>query len=236
MNQQPNVDPAELAKFGALAHRWWDPSSDFKTLHDINPLRLAYIARRSGGLEAKRCLDVGCGGGILAEAMAKAGAEVVGIDLSSKALSVARLHRLESGVEVDYRLTAAETLAAEAPASFDIVTCMELLEHVPDPGSTIAACATLVKPGGLVAFATINRNPKAYLYAVIGGEYVLGLLPRGTHDYARFIKPSELAALARRAGLESDDMTGMTYSPLTRSYRLEPDASVNYIATFRRDA
>jgi len=236
MNPQPNVDAAELAKFGALAHRWWDPTSDFKPLHDINPLRLAYIARRSDGLEGKRCLDVGCGGGILAEAMAKGGAEVVGIDLSNKALSVARLHRLESGVEVDYRLTAAETLAAQEPGSFDVVTCMELLEHVPDPASTIAACATLVKPGGLVVFATINRNPKAYLFAVIGGEYVLGLLPRGTHDYARFIKPSELAALARGAGLEADDLTGMTYSPLTRIYRLEPDASVNYIATFRRDA
>ena len=236
MNPNLNADPAELAKFGALAHRWWDPTSDFKPLHDINPLRLDYIARRSRGLEGKHALDVGCGGGILAEAMATAGAKVTGIDLSDKALSVARLHQLESGVEVDYRLIAAETLAADQPGSFDIVTCMELLEHVPEPASTIAACASLVKPGGLVVFSTINRNPKAYLFAVIGGEYLLRLLPRGTHDYARFIKPSELAGFARRAGLEADDLIGMTYNPLNRTYRLEADTSINYIATFRRDA
>jgi 2-polyprenyl-6-hydroxyphenyl methylase/3-demethylubiquinone-9 3-methyltransferase len=236
MNPNLNADPAELAKFGVLAHRWWDPTSDFKPLHDINPLRLDYIARRSGGLEGKHALDVGCGGGILAEAMATAGAKIIGIDLSDKALSVARLHQLESGVEVDYRLISAEALAAEQPGSFDIVTCMELLEHVPEPASTIAACATLVKPGGLVVFSTINRNPKAYLFAVIGGEYLLRLLPRGTHDYARFIKPSELAGFARRAGLESDDLIGMTYNPLNRTYRLETDTSINYIATFRRDA
>ncbi len=231
-----NADPAELAKFGALAHRWWDPGSDFKPLHDINPLRLDYIERRSGGLAGKRTLDVGCGGGILAEAMARAGATVTGIDLSDKALAVARLHQLESGVDVDYRLSAAETLAAEAPASFDVVTCMELLEHVPDPASTVAACAKLVKIGGLAVFSTINRNPKAYLFAVIGGEYVLRLLPRGTHDYARFIKPSELAAFGRSASLEPDDLVGMTYNPLAKTYRLEADTSVNYIATFRRDA
>jgi len=236
MNPNLNADPAELAKFGALAHRWWDPTGDFKPLHDINPLRLDYIARRSHGLEGKHALDVGCGGGILAEAMASAGAKVLGIDLSDKALAVARLHQLESGVEVDYRLSAAETLAAEQPGRFEIVTCMELLEHVPDPASTIAACATLVKPGGLVVFSTINRNPKAYLFAVIGGEYLLRLLPRGTHDYARFIKPSELVGFARRAGLEVDDLVGMTYNPLTRTYRLEADTSINYIATFRRDA
>ncbi len=230
-----NADPAELAKFGALAHRWWDPGSDFKPLHDINPLRLDYIERRSGGLAGKQTLDVGCGGGILAEAMARAGATVTGIDLSDKALAVARLHRLESGVDVDYRLSAAETLAAEAPASFDVVTCMELLEHVPDPASTVAACAKLVKVGGLAVFSTINRNPKAYLFAVIGGEYVLRLLPRGTHDYARFIKPSELAAFGRSASLEPDDLVGMTYNPLAKTYRLEADTSVNYIATFRRD-
>jgi 2-polyprenyl-6-hydroxyphenyl methylase/3-demethylubiquinone-9 3-methyltransferase len=235
MNPNLNADPAELAKFGALAHRWWDPTSDFKPLHDINPLRLDYIARRGGGLEGKHALDVGCGGGILAEAMATAGAKVIGIDLSDKALSVARLHQLESGVEVGYRLISAETLAAEQPGSFDIVTCMELLEHVPEPASTIAACATLVNPGGLVVFSTINRNPKAYLFAVIGGEYLLRLLPRGTHDYARFIKPSELAGFARRAGLEADDLIGMTYNPLNRTYRLEADTSINYIATFRRD-
>jgi len=230
-----NADPAELAKFGALAHRWWDPASDFKPLHDINPLRLDYIERRSGGFAGKQTLDVGCGGGILAEAMARTGATVTGIDLSDKALAVAHLHRLESGVDVDYRLSAAETLAAEAPASFDVVTCMELLEHVPDPASTVAACAKLVKVGGLAVFSTINRNPKAYLFAVIGGEYVLRLLPRGTHDYARFIKPSELAAFGRSASLEPDDLVGMTYNPLAKTYRLEADTSVNYIATFRRD-
>jgi 2-polyprenyl-6-hydroxyphenyl methylase/3-demethylubiquinone-9 3-methyltransferase len=230
-----NADPAELAKFGALAHRWWDPGSDFKPLHDINPLRLDHIERRSGGLADKRMLDVGCGGGILAEALARAGAKVTGIDLSDKALAVARLHQLESGVDVDYRLSAAETLAAEAPASFDVVTCMELLEHVPDPASTVAACAKLAKAGGLVVFSTINRNPKAYLFAVIGGEYLLRLLPRGTHDYARFIKPSELAAFGRSAGLDPDDLVGMTYNPLAKAYRLEADTSVNYIATFRRD-
>ena len=230
-----NADPAELAKFGALAHRWWDPGSDFKPLHDINPLRLDYIEQRCGGLAGKRTLDVGCGGGILTEAMARAGAAVTGIDLSDKALAVARLHQLESGVDVDYRLSAAEALAAEAPASFDVVTCMELLEHVPNPASTVTACARLVKPGGLAVFSTINRNPKAYLFAVIGGEYILRLLPRGTHDYARFIKPSELAAFGRSASLEPDDLVGMTYNPLAKTYRLEADTSVNYIATFRRD-
>jgi len=230
----PNVDPAELAKFGALAHRWWDPTSEFKPLHDINPLRLDYIAARCGGLRDKRVLDVGCGGGILAEAMARAGAIVTGIDLSEKPLGVARLHQLESGVAVDYRLVAAEAFAAEVPASFDVVTCMELLEHVPDPASTVAACARLVKPGGLVVCATINRNAKAYLFAVIGAEYVLNLLPRGTHEYARFLKPAEVAALARSAGLEIDAITGMTYNPFTRVYRLAPDTAVNYIATFRR--
>jgi 2-polyprenyl-6-hydroxyphenyl methylase/3-demethylubiquinone-9 3-methyltransferase len=230
-----NADPAELAKFGALAHRWWDPGSDFKPLHDINPLRLDYIGRRCGGLAGKRTLDVGCGGGILTEAMARAGAKVTGIDLSDKALAVARLHQLESGVDVDYRLSAAETLAAEAPASFDVVTCMELLEHVPDPASTVTACAKLARAGGLAVFSTINRNPKAYLFAVIGGEYVLRLLPRGTHDYARFIKPSELAAFGRGAGLRVDSLVGMTYNPLAKTYRLEADTSVNYIATFHRD-
>ena len=231
----PNADPAELAKFSALAHRWWDPGSDFKPLHDINPLRLEFIKQRSSGLSGKRTVDVGCGGGILAEAMARAGASVTGIDLSEKALAVARLHQLESGVEVDYRLIAAEALAAQEPSSFDVVTCMELLEHVPDPASTVAACATLTRAGGLVVFSTINRNPKAYVLAVIGAEYLLRLLPRGTHDYARFLKPSELAGFARRAGLESDAMIGMTYSPATRTYRLEADTSVNYIATFRCD-
>jgi 2-polyprenyl-6-hydroxyphenyl methylase / 3-demethylubiquinone-9 3-methyltransferase len=231
-----NADPAELAKFSAVAHRWWDPTSDFKPLHDINPLRLGYIDERCGGLREKLALDVGCGGGILAEAMAREGARVTGVDLSEKALAVARLHQLESGVSVDYRLTAAEALVAEAAGTFDVVTCMELLEHVPEPASTVAACARLVRPGGIVVFSTINRNAKAYVLAVIGAEYVLKLLPRGTHDYARFLKPSEVAAFARRAGLETDALIGMTYNPLTKTYRLGPDTAVNYIATFRRDA
>jgi 2-polyprenyl-6-hydroxyphenyl methylase / 3-demethylubiquinone-9 3-methyltransferase len=230
-----NADPAELAKFGALAHRWWDPTSEFKPLHDINPLRLGYIAERCGGLRGKMVLDVGCGGGILAEAMATQGARVTGIDLSDKALGVAQLHQLESGAEVEYRLIAAEALALVAAGTYDVVTCMELLEHVPEPASTIAACAQLARPGGTVVFSTINRNPKSYLFAVIGAEYVLRLLPRGTHDYARFLKPAEIATYARRAGLELEAMIGMTYNPLTRAYRLEPDTTINYIATFRRD-
>jgi 2-polyprenyl-6-hydroxyphenyl methylase / 3-demethylubiquinone-9 3-methyltransferase len=231
-----NADPVELAKFGALAHRWWDPTSEFKPLHDINPLRLDYIARQCGGLEGKRVLDVGCGGGILAEAMAALGAQVTGIDLSEKALGVARLHQLESGAKVDYRLVAAEALAGESPDTFDVVTCMELLEHVPDPASTVAACAALARPGGTVVFSTINRNPKSYVYAVLGAEYILRLLPRGTHDYARFLKPAEIASWARRAGLEADAIIGMAYNALTHVYSLVPDTSVNYIATFRRDA
>jgi len=229
-----NADPAELAKFSALAHHWWDPTSEFKPLHDINPLRTDYIARRCGGLTGKSALDVGCGGGILTEAMAREGAHVTGIDLSDKALGVARLHQLESGAEVDYRLISAEALSVEAPARFDIVTCMELLEHVPDPASTVAACAKLVRAGGYVVFSTINRNAKAYALAIVGAEYVLGLLPRGTHDYARFLKPSEIASSARAAGLETEALIGMTYNPFTKTYRLEPDTSVNYIMTFRR--
>jgi 2-polyprenyl-6-hydroxyphenyl methylase/3-demethylubiquinone-9 3-methyltransferase len=229
-----NADPSELAKFSALAHHWWDPGSEFKPLHDINPLRLGYIVRQCGGLAEKTVLDVGCGGGILTESMAREGAKVTGIDLSDKALGVARLHQIESGAIVDYRLTAAEALAIEAPASFDVVTCMELLEHVPDPASTIDACARLVRAGGKAVFSTINRNPKAYALAIVGAEYVLGLLPRGTHDYARFLKPSEIAAFARTAGLETDALIGMTYNPFTKSYRLEADTSVNYIMSFRR--
>jgi 2-polyprenyl-6-hydroxyphenyl methylase/3-demethylubiquinone-9 3-methyltransferase len=231
-----NVDPQELAKFGALAHHWWDPGSEFKPLHDINPLRLGYIAERCGGLPGKTTLDVGCGGGILTEALAREGAVATGIDLSDKALGVARLHQIESGTNVDYRLMSAEAMAIEAPSSFDIVTCMELLEHVPDPASTVAACATLVRPGGHVVFSTINRNVKAYAFAIVGAEYVLRLLPRGTHDYDRFLKPSEIAGFARAAGLETDALIGMTYNPFTKTYRLEADTSVNYIMSFRRDA
>jgi 2-polyprenyl-6-hydroxyphenyl methylase / 3-demethylubiquinone-9 3-methyltransferase len=230
-----NVDPQELAKFSALAHHWWDPGSEFKPLHDINPLRMGYIVRQCGELAGRALLDVGCGGGILTEAMARDGAKVTGIDLSDRALGVARLHQIESGASVDYRLMSAEALAIEAPASFDVVTCMELLEHVPDPASIVGACAQLVRPGGHVVFSTINRNVKAYALAIVGEEYVLGLLPRGTHDYARFLKPSEIASFARAAGLETDALIGMTYNPFTKVYRLEADTSVNYIMTFRRD-
>jgi 2-polyprenyl-6-hydroxyphenyl methylase/3-demethylubiquinone-9 3-methyltransferase len=228
MNTSTNVDPQEVAKFSELAHRWWDPTSEFKPLHDINPLRLGWIDR-CVGLAGKRVLDVGCGGGLLTEGMAGCGASVTGIDLSEKALGVAHLHMLESGCNVDYRLVAAETLAAEAPASFDAVTCLEMLEHVPDPASTIAACAALVKPGGQVFFSTINRNPKAYLFAVIGAEYILNLLPKGTHDYAKFLRPAELARFARQAGLEVNEVIGMTYNPFTQTYRLGNDTSVNYL-------
>lgn len=236
MTAARNADPAELDKFAALAHRWWDPESEFKPLHDINPLRLGWIEELAGGLAGKRVVDVGCGGGILAESMAARGANVTGIDLAEKPLGVAKLHGLESGVAVDYRLVSAEALAAESPGAYDVVTCMELLEHVPDAASTVAACAALARPGGLVAFSTLNRNPKAWLYAIVGAEYVLRLLPRGTHDWSRFLKPSELARLARRAGLDLAAMTGMTYQPLARTYRLEDDTSVNYLAAFTRPA
>ena len=230
-----NVDPAELAKFSDLAHRWWDPASEFRPLHEINPLRLEWIAGRAP-LEGREVLDVGCGGGILSEAMARLGASVTGIDLSEKALKVAQLHLLESRLAVRYELESAESLAREQAGRFDVVTCMELLEHVPDPASTVAACAKLAKPGGQVFFSTINRNPKSYLFAVIGAEYVLKLLPRGTHDYARFIKPSELARACRAAGLREAELIGMTYNPLTQRYRLGPDCSVNYLLRCAKDA
>jgi len=223
-----NADPLELEKFSALAHRWWDPNSEFKPLHDINPLRLDYIDGVQE-LTNKQVLDVGCGGGILAEAMAARGAVVTGIDLAEKPLKVAELHLLESGHQVTYRRISAEELAREQPESFDTVTCMEMLEHVPDPSATVAACAALAKPGGHVFFSTINRNPKSYLFAVIGAEYVLRLLPRGTHDYARFIKPSELATMCRRAQLTVNGIIGMTYNPFTQHYALAHDSSVNYI-------
>jgi 2-polyprenyl-6-hydroxyphenyl methylase / 3-demethylubiquinone-9 3-methyltransferase len=223
-----NVDPVELAKFGELAHQWWNPSGDFKPLHDINPLRLDYIDARVS-LSGKSVLDVGCGGGILAESMAVRGATVTGIDLAEKPLMVARLHLVETGNQVDYHNISAEELANQKPASYDVVTCLELLEHVPDPASTVAACAALAKPGGHLFFSTINRNLKAYLFAVVGAEYVLRMLPRGTHDYAKFIKPSELASLSRDAGLELRDVTGMTYNPLSKTYTLGTDSSVNYL-------
>lgn len=223
-----NADPLELEKFSELAHRWWDPQSEFKPLHDINPLRCDYIDNIEK-LDKKQVLDVGCGGGILAESMAARGAIVTGIDLAEKPLKVAELHLIETGQKVEYRNISAEDLARERPASFDAVTCMEMLEHVPDPAAIVAACAALVKPGGHVFFSTINRNPKSYLFAVVGAEYVLRLLPRGTHDYARFIKPSELAAMCRRAQLNVGGLTGMTYNPFTPHYALESDASVNYI-------
>jgi 2-polyprenyl-6-hydroxyphenyl methylase/3-demethylubiquinone-9 3-methyltransferase len=229
-----NADPAELQKFSALAHRWWDPNSEFKPLHDINPLRLNHIDRIAP-LTGKAVLDVGCGGGILAEAMSERGASVTGIDLSDKALKVARLHLLESGRQVDYQLVSAEQMAKTSPQAFDVVTCLELLEHVPDPASTVTACAALVKPGGFVFFSTINRNPKAYLFAVIGAEYLLRLLPRGTHDYGKFIKPAELSQMCRDAMLQVRELTGMTYDPFTKIYSLGQDVSVNYMIACCRE-
>jgi len=225
-----NVDPAEISKFEELASRWWDPNSEFRPLHEINPLRLEYIERQADGLAGKRVVDVGCGGGILAEAMAAKGAEVTGIDMGGSNLEVAKLHLLESGLEVEYRQISAELLAEEKPGHFDVVTCMEMLEHVPDPASVVRACAAMAKPGGTVVFSTINRNPKSYLFAIVGAEYLLHLLPKGTHDYSRFIRPSELDRWIRDAGLETRDITGMTYNPFTRVYRLDPDdVDVNYL-------
>lgn len=229
-----NADQAELAKFSALAARWWDPDSEFKPLHAINPLRLGWIRDAAGSLQGKRVLDVGCGGGILAESMAAEGADVTGIDLAEKSLKVARLHGLESGIKVDYRAVPVEELAQEQPGSYDVVTCMEMLEHVPDPGSIVKACATLVKPGGWVFFSTLNRNPKSFLYAIVGAEYVLSLLPRGTHSYENFIKPSELAAAIRAADLQAVKISGMEYNPVTKVYKLSGDASVNYLVATRK--
>ena len=229
-----NVDQAELAKFSALAHRWWDPTSEFRPLHEINPLRLAHIERLVGGIAGKRVVDIGCGGGILAEAMAGRGARVTGIDLADKPLKVAMLHAMETASTVEYRLVSAEALAEEAPGAFDVVTCMEMLEHVPDPASTVAACARLAKSGGWVCFSTINRNAKSFLFAIVGAEYVLRLLPKGTHEYARFIKPSELTRHSRAAGLDVQDLTGMTYNPLTKVYALGRDVDVNYLLACRK--
>ena len=231
-----NADPAELRKFESIASRWWDPTSEFRPLHEINPIRLDYVDRRAG-LAGKAVLDVGCGGGILSEAMAARGAQVTGIDLGAANIEVAQLHLLESGLAVDYRCVAVEALAAEQPASFDVVTCMELLEHVPDPASVVQACARLAKPGGLLFLSTLNRNPKSYLFAILGAEYLLGMLPKGTHDYARFIRPSELARAVRAAGLDVEDVTGLTYNPLTQRYGLDAeDVSVNYLLCARKPA
>ena len=231
-----NADPQELAKFGELAHRWWDPDSEFRPLHQINPLRLEWIDSLAP-LRGRRVVDVGCGGGILADSMARRGADVLGIDLASRALKVAQLHAFEAETpSIDYREISAEALAAEQPGGFDVVTCMEMLEHVPDPSAIVAACATLVTPGGWVFFSTLNRNPKSFLFAIVGAEHVLNLLPKGTHEYARFIKPSELARWARTAGLEPQASLGLTYNPLTRRYRLTDDTSVNYLVACRRAA
>ena len=231
--QPTNADPAEIQKFEALAARWWDPNSEFKPLHEINPLRLDYVDRLAG-LAGKTVVDVGCGGGILAESMAARGARVLGIDLGEMPLRVAELHSLESGISVDYRRVSVETLAEEQPASFDLVTCMEMLEHVPDPASVVAACGRLVRPDGWVFFSTLNRNPKSYLFAILGAEYILGLLPRGTHDFARFIRPSELDAWVQSAGLRITRLTGLIYHPLLRQYALaEGQVDVNYLAACR---
>ncbi|AKZ64813.1 3-demethylubiquinone-9 3-methyltransferase [Herbaspirillum hiltneri N3] len=228
-----NADPQELQKFSDLAHRWWDPTSEFRPLHEINPLRLEWINARAA-LSGKSVVDVGCGGGILAESMARKGARVTGIDLSDKALKVADLHGMESGVQVRYEKIAAEDLAAREPGQFDVVTCMEMLEHVPDPASIVRACTAMVKPGGHVFFSTLNRNPKAYLFAIIGAEYLLRMLPRGTHDYAKFITPAELARFIREAGLELDGLKGLTYNPLTKLYSINQDTSVNYMVACRK--
>ena len=226
--KRTNVDHAEVSKFEALASRWWDPHSEFKPLHEINPLRLNYIDQRAQ-ITGKKVLDVGCGGGILAESMAHRGAVVTGIDAGQAPLTVAKLHALESGIQVEYRNITAEEMAAEAPASYDVVTCMEMLEHVPDPASVIAACARLVKPGGHIFFSTINRTPKGYLFAIIGAEYLLNMLPKGTHDYRKFIRPHEMDNWMRAASLEMQDLSGMSYNPLSRRYTLGQDIEVNYL-------
>lgn len=234
MDKPLNADPAELAKFSELAHRWWDPESEFRPLHQINPLRLGWIEALVP-LSGKTVLDVGCGGGILADAMARKGAQVLGIDLASKALKVAQLHALEAETpNVSYREISAEQWAQERPAHYDVVTCMEMLEHVPDPASVVQACATLVKPGGWVFFSTLNRNPKSFLFAIVGAEYVLKLLPKGTHEYAKFIRPSELVGHCRAAGLQAQAMRGLQYNPLTRRYWLDADTSVNYLVATQK--
>ena len=233
-----NADPAELAKFAALAQTWWDPKGPSRPLHDLNPVRLQYFLRvadvAGAGSAPKQVLDVGCGGGILSESMARAGAQVLGIDLTQAVLDVAHLHALESKIEVSYRAVSAEDLAVERPAAFDLVTCMEMLEHVPDPAAVLRAIAALAKPGGDVIVSTLNRNPRAFAVAILGAEYVARMLPRGTHEYLKFIRPSELARWGRDSGLELRDLTGITYNPFTRAFRLSPDTGVNYLAHFRR--
>jgi len=228
-----NADPLEIQKFSALAHRWWDPTSEFRPLHEINPLRLEWINARAP-LAGKKVIDIGCGGGILTESMARRGASVTGIDLSEKALQVADLHSLESGVQVRYELISAEAMAAREAGQYDIVTCMEMLEHVPDPAAIVQACASLVKPGGHVFFSTLNRNPKSYLFAIIGAEYLLRMLPKGTHDYDKFITPAELAQFARSAGLDVNGLKGLSYNPFSKIYSLGTDTSVNYLAACSR--
>jgi 2-polyprenyl-6-hydroxyphenyl methylase/3-demethylubiquinone-9 3-methyltransferase len=235
MNTASNADPREIDKFSEVAHRWWDPNSEFRPLHDINPARLAWIDR-SLGLKGKLAIDVGCGGGLLSEGMAAMGAKVTGIDLSEKALGIARLHLYESGHVIDYRLISAEAMAAETPGAFDLVTCLEMLEHVPDPASTVSACSNLVKPGGQVFLSTINRNTKAYMLAVVGAEYVLNLIPRGTHDYTRFLKPAELARLCRNAGLEVLEIVGLHYNPFSRTASIDGNTDINYLVRARRNA
>ena len=231
-----NVDPAEIEKFSALASRWWDPTSEFKPLHEINPLRLGWISNVAGGLNNKKIIDVGCGGGILAEAMAAQGAEVTGIDLAKKSLQIARLHSLETGIQVNYQHISAEDMASQHSEKFDVVTCMEMLEHVPNPASIIRACAQMVKPNGWVFFSTLNRNPKSFLFAIVGAEYLLNLVPKGTHHYENFIKPSELARSARESGLTMHELKGLEYNPLSKHYKLSQDSSVNYLMATKKQA
>jgi 2-polyprenyl-6-hydroxyphenyl methylase/3-demethylubiquinone-9 3-methyltransferase len=233
---QPNVDPNEIKKFEDVAHRWWDTDSEFKPLHDINPLRLNYIDENSGGIKGKKVIDVGCGGGILAESMALRGAKTTGIDMGETPLSVAELHALETGVEVSYKKITAEEMAEKHCGKFDVVTCMEMLEHVPDPGSIIEACAKLVKPDGHVFFSTINRNPKSFALAIVGAEYIMNMLPKGTHEYAKFIRPSELESWARKAGLQLENIKGMAYNPMLQSYKLSNDVGINYLMHFSKNS